>query len=68
MVTRFGPFGDSPNLDARSVHGLHRTYHSSETVLDAPVGTPRSHESCGISFSPFGDGVSSDVRWVHGLR
>ena len=24
---RFGPFGDSANLDARSVHGLRRTYH-----------------------------------------
>ena len=41
LEARFYPFGDSPNLDARSVHGLHRTYHSSETVLDAPVGTPR---------------------------
>jgi hypothetical protein len=24
---RFGPFGDSANVDARQVHGLHRTYH-----------------------------------------
>jgi hypothetical protein len=24
---RFGPFGDSANLDVRLVHGLHRTYH-----------------------------------------
>jgi hypothetical protein len=24
---RFGLFGDSVNLDARSVHDLHRTYH-----------------------------------------
>ena len=23
----FGPFGDSANLDARSVHGLLRRYH-----------------------------------------
>ena len=23
----FGPFGDSANLDARSVHGLRQTYH-----------------------------------------
>ena len=23
----FGPFGDSANLDARSVNGLRRTYH-----------------------------------------
>ena len=37
----FGPFGDSANLDARSVHGLRRTYIGSEIVLDAPDGTPR---------------------------
>ena len=23
----FGPFGDSANLDARSAHGFHQTYH-----------------------------------------
>jgi hypothetical protein len=23
----FGPFGDSANLDARQVHGLHQMYH-----------------------------------------
>ena len=27
LEARFGPFGDSANLDARSVHGLCRTYH-----------------------------------------
>ena len=27
LEPRFGPFGDSANLDARSVHGLRRTYH-----------------------------------------
>ena len=27
MEARFGLFGDSANLDARSVHGLCRTYH-----------------------------------------
>ena len=25
VEARFGPFGDSANLDAREVHGLHRT-------------------------------------------
>ena len=34
----------------------------SDTVLDAPVGTPRSRGSCGISFGPFGDGVSVSAR------
>jgi hypothetical protein len=27
LEARFGPFGDSANLDARQVHGLLRTYH-----------------------------------------
>jgi len=27
LEDRFGPFGDSVNLDARTVHGLRRTYH-----------------------------------------
>jgi len=27
VEARFGPFGDTVNLDARSVHGLRRTYH-----------------------------------------
>ena len=27
LEARFGPFGDSANLDARSVHGLRQTYH-----------------------------------------
>ena len=37
----FGPFGDSANLDARSVHGLHQMYHRLEIIFDAPDGTPR---------------------------
>ena len=27
VETSFGLFGDSANLDARLVHGLHLTYH-----------------------------------------
>ena len=27
LEARFGPFGDRANLDAKSVHGLCRTYH-----------------------------------------
>ena len=27
LEAHFGPFGDSANLEARSVHGLRRTYH-----------------------------------------
>jgi hypothetical protein len=28
VEARFGPFGDSANLDIGRVHGFHRTYHS----------------------------------------
>ena len=27
VEARFGPFGDSANLGARSAHGLRQTYH-----------------------------------------
>ena len=30
LEASFGPFGDSANLDARSVHCLRRTYHRLE--------------------------------------
>ena len=30
LEPRFGPFGDSANLDARSVHGLRLRYHKLE--------------------------------------
>ena len=36
----FGLFGDSANLDARSVHGLRRTYHRLRNRF-GPDGTPR---------------------------
>ena len=30
LEARFGPFGDSANLDARTAHGLRRTYYRLE--------------------------------------
>jgi hypothetical protein len=33
MEVRFGPFGDSANLDARWAHGLHRMYHRLENCF-----------------------------------
>jgi hypothetical protein len=30
VEARFGPFGDSANIDARWVHGLRRMYHRLE--------------------------------------
>jgi hypothetical protein len=41
VKTRFGPFGDSANLDTQKVHVLRRIYIGSEIVLNAPDGTPR---------------------------
>jgi hypothetical protein len=39
VESRFGPFGDSANLDARLVHYLRQTNHSSEIILDTADGT-----------------------------
>ena len=58
LEARFGPFGDSANLDARSVHGLRRTYHRFRNRFgrsDGILGYVGHVESC---FGPFGDGVS----------
>ena len=41
LEARFGPFGDSANLDARSVHGLRERTIGSENILGAPDETPR---------------------------
>ena len=38
VKARFDPFGDSANLDARSVHGLRKRTIDSEIILDAPDG------------------------------
>ena len=63
LEPRFGPFGDSANLDARLAHGLRRTYHKPKNrfgpirwKLLADMGRVES------SFGPFVDGVSVDVR------
>ena len=67
--------GDVAHVESRSVHfemvlvlGQDRcTVCTKRTIgsdinLDAPDGTPRWRESCGISFGPFGDGVSVSAR------
>jgi hypothetical protein len=40
VKARFGPFGDSATLDARSVHGLCQTTVGLEIVLEALNRTP----------------------------
>jgi hypothetical protein len=41
VVARFGPFGDSANLDARLVHGCMERTVGLEIVSEATDGTPR---------------------------
>jgi hypothetical protein len=41
VESRFGPFGDSANLDARYVHVLHECTIGFEIVLDLADRTPR---------------------------
>ena len=63
LEARFGPFGDSANLDARSAHGLRRTSHKlgnhfgpTRWKFLADIGRVES------SFGPFRDGVSVSAR------
>jgi hypothetical protein len=64
---RFGPFGDSANLEARLVLGfaLNRPQaqnHFGHTRHLGDVGHVESH------FGPFRYSVSIGARWVRGLR
>ena len=53
LEARFGPFGDSANLDARLVHGLHpKSFWTHPMELLADMGHVES------SFGLFGHGVS----------
>ena len=61
LEARFGPFGVSANLDARSVHGLRRTYHRLRNCFGRTRWNSKVTWLCVISFGPFGDGVSVDV-------
>jgi hypothetical protein len=46
----FGPFGDSATLDARLVHGLHRTYRRLKNCIGGTRWNSEVTWSCGISF------------------
>ena len=41
VESRFDLFGDGVIVGSRLLHGLRKTYHGSEIILDAPNGTPR---------------------------
>jgi hypothetical protein len=68
VEARFIPFGDSANLEARLVHGLHERTTSSEIILDAPIELLADVDHVESHFDPFGDSVSVSAREVHGLR
>jgi hypothetical protein len=63
IEARFGPIGDSANLDARLVNGLRRTYHKLGNYFTRTrwkvLGDVGHVES---NFGPIGDIVSVGVR------
>jgi hypothetical protein len=56
------PFRDSTKLDARYVHGLRRTYHNLETILEHPIEVLDDVAHVESHFGPFRDGVSAGAR------
>jgi hypothetical protein len=62
LEARFGPFRDSANLDARSVHGLCQTYHRLRNYFAHPIELlgDVGHVEC--HFSLFGGGASVGAR------
>jgi site-specific recombinase XerC len=63
VEARFGPIEDNANLDARRVHGLHRTFHvlrkSFWMHMMELLGDVGQVESC---FGPFGHSVCVGAR------
>ena len=49
LEARFGPFGDSANLEQDRCTVCVEHTIGSEIVLDTPDGAPRCRGSCGIS-------------------
>ena len=41
VESRFDPFRDGVSVNARLLHDLWQTFHSSKIILDALDGTPR---------------------------
>ena len=62
VEARFGPLGDSANLDADTCTVCAKRTKGSEIILDAPQGTPRSVGHVESRFDPFGHGVSVGAR------
>jgi hypothetical protein len=58
---RFGLFGDSANLVARLVHGLHRTYHRLRNRLTHLIDLLCDIGHVESRFNPFGNSSSVSV-------
>ena len=58
VEARFGPLGDSSNLDVDRCTVCPKHTIGSEIILDAPDGTPRNVGHLESRYGPFGDGVS----------
>ena len=62
VEARFGPLGDSANLNVDRCTVCAKRTIGSEIVLDAPDGTPSCVGHVESSFEPFGHGVSVGAR------
>ena len=63
LEASFGLFGDIANLDARSVHGLCRTYHRfGKSFWTHPMVLLGDEAQLEAQFSPFGDSANLDAR------
>jgi hypothetical protein len=62
LEARFGPFGDSANLDARLVHGLRLVYQSRQSFCTHSIKLPGDLGHVESCFGLFGDAVSVGAR------
>jgi len=67
VKARFGLFGDSANLDARSVYDLNKPY-SRKSIWTHLLELLDHVCHMKFCFNLFGESVSLGARLVHGLR
>ena len=69
VEARFGPFGDSANIDERQVPGLRRTYHRLKKSFQMhPMLHIGDEAQAKARFGPFEDSANLDARQVYGWR
>jgi hypothetical protein len=62
VEARFGPFGDSANLDARQVHGLCQTTMAKKSFWTHPMVLLSDEAQVDARFGPFGGIANLDAR------